>query len=274
MWTDKDREKYKSDGRRYPSDLTDTEWSIIEPLFRGYFTFTADMREVVNACFYLEYTGCQWRALPRDFGPHQTVRTWYDRFRADGVWAQAGADLTRRVREAHGHGSEPATGILDSQSVVSGPQQGERGFDGNKKIRGIKRHVLSCSLGFVLAVVVTPASVHDTKAAEMVLNRAVENGFTIERAKVDAIYTGPTINAVSGLYKVEFQVSSREPEVKGFAPLPLRWRIEATFGTGTNRYRRLTRNLEQHAKSAEDAFELAHFRRVLRVYARDVHSIA
>ena len=281
MWTDKDREKYKSDGRRYPSDLTDAEWSIIEPLFRGYFTFTADMREVVNACFYLEHTGCQWRALPSDFGPHQTVRTWYDRFRADGVWAQAGADLTRRVRQAHGHTSEPTTGILDSQSVVSGPQQGERGFDGNKKIRGIKRHVLSCSLGFVLAVVVTPASVHDTKAAEIVLDRAVENGFTIKCAKVDAIYTGPTINAVSGLYKVEFQIlltlpygSTRETEVKGFAPLPLRWRIEATFGIGRNLYRRLTRNLEQHAKSAEDAFELAHFRRILRVYARDVHSIA
>src|SRR5688572_29491470 len=96
----------------------------------------------------------------------------------------------------------------------------------------------------------TPASVHDTKAAEMVLERAVENGFTIARAKVDAIYTGPTIEAVSGLHKVEFQVSSRETGAKGFAPLPLRWRIEATFGTATNRYRRLTRNLEQHAKSA------------------------
>jgi transposase len=76
------------------------------------------------------------------------------------------------------------------------------------------------------------------------------------------------------LYKVEFQVSTRETGVKGFAPLPLRWRIEATFGTATNRYRRLTRNLEQHAKGAEDAFELAHFRRVLRVYARDVYSIS
>jgi transposase len=140
------------------------------------------MREVVNACFYLEHTGCQWRALPSDFGPHQTVRTWYDRFRADGVWSQADADLTRRVREAHGHALEPTTGILDSQSVVSGPQPGERGFDGNKKVKGIKRHVLSCSLGFILAVIVTPANVHDTKAAEMVLDWAVENGFTIKRA--------------------------------------------------------------------------------------------
>jgi putative transposase len=271
MWTDKGREKYKDDGRRYPSDLTDAEWDIIEPLFRGYVTYTADMREVVNGCFYLEHTGCPWRSLPRDFGPHQTVRTWYDRFRAEGVWAQAGAELTRRVREAHGHAAEPTTGILDSQSVVSGPQKGERGFDGNKRVKGIKRHVLTCSLGFILAIVVTPANVHDTRAAEMVLERAVENGFTIERAKVDAIYTGPAIEAASAAYHVDFQVSTGEPEITGFAPLPLRWRIEATFGTGTNRYRRLTRNLEQHARSAEDAYELAHFRRILRVYARDVY---
>jgi putative transposase len=109
MWTDKDREKYKADGRRYPSDLTDAEWDIIKPLFTGYFTFTADMREVVNGCFYLEHTGCPWRSL-------QTVRTWYDRFRTDGVWADAAAQLTRRVREAHGRSAQPATGIRKASS--------------------------------------------------------------------------------------------------------------------------------------------------------------
>jgi putative transposase len=259
MWTDKDREKYKADDRRYPSDLTDAEWEVIKPLFRDYFTFTADLREMVNACFYLEHTGCPWRSLPTNFGAWQTVRTWYDRFRIDGVWADA-AQLTRRVREAHGHRAEPATAILDSQSVVSGPQQGERGFDGNKKIKGVKRHVLTCSLGFVLAILVTAANVHDTRAAELLLDRAVENGSAVQ--------------AAAHRHNVDFQVSTRESKSGGFAPLPLRWRIEATFGTMTNRYRRLTRNLEQYAKSAEDAFELANFRRVLRVYARDVHSIA
>ena len=84
MWTDKDREKYKADGRRYPSDLTDAEWNVIKPLFQDYFTFTADLREMVNACFYLEHTGCPWRSLPISFGAWQTVRTWYDRFRACG----------------------------------------------------------------------------------------------------------------------------------------------------------------------------------------------
>jgi putative transposase len=176
------------------------------------------------------------------------------------------------ARGAHGRSTEPATGILDSQSVVSGPQHGERGFDGNKKIKGVKRHVLTCSLGFVLAILVTAANVHDTKAAELLLDRAVENGFVLDRVKVDGIYVGPAMRAAGHRHKVDFQVSTRESKSDGFAPLPLRWRID--FGTMTNRYRRLTRNLEQHAKSAEDAFELANFRRVLRVYARDVHSIA
>src|SRR4051812_48104293 len=109
MWTAKDREKYKDDGRRYPSDLTDTEWATIATLFSGCFTFTADIREMVNACFYLEHTGCQWRALPRDFGPWQTVRTWHDRFRADGIWADVTAQLTRTVRKARGRTAEPGS---------------------------------------------------------------------------------------------------------------------------------------------------------------------
>ena len=102
----------------------------------------------------------------------------------------------------------------------------------------------------------------------MVLDRAIENGFTIERAKVDAIYTGPTINAVSGLYKVEFQVSSREPEVKGFAPLPLRWRIEHGLGILTTRTRRLVRDWEQLPEVSETIMLVANLRRLIRAVAR------
>jgi transposase len=74
---------------------------------------------MVNACFYLEHTGCQWRSLPKDFGPWQTVRTWHDRFRADGIWADATALLTRRVRKARGHAAEPGTAIMDSQRILA-----------------------------------------------------------------------------------------------------------------------------------------------------------
>src|SRR6185369_9488424 len=137
MWTAEHRERYKDDGRRYPSDLTDAEWETIAPHFAVYQTLTADRREMVNACLYLHKTGCGWRYLPQDFGPWETVRTWHDRFHDDGIWSEIGGVLTRAVRQQQGHAAEPSTAILDSQSVVSGPQKGERGVDGNKNIKGI-----------------------------------------------------------------------------------------------------------------------------------------
>lgn len=269
MWTMEHRERYKDVGRRYPSDLTDAEWVTVGPLFSDYATLTVDLREMVNACLYLQKTGCQWRYLPKEFGPWETVRSWHDRFRADGLWADVGGLLVRAVRQRRGHAAEPTTAILDSQSVVSGPQKGERGVDGNKRIKGIKRHALCCSLGFLLAVLVTAANVHDTAAAEPLLDRAAENGCAPERVKVDGIYVGPRMAAAAERHDLDVQVSSKGRGVKGFQPLPLRWRIEATFGTQTNRYRRLTRHLEQSHKAAEDAVEIANFHRVLRAYSRE-----
>jgi putative transposase len=273
MWTAEHRERYRDDGRRYPSDLTDAEWATVAPLFSCYETLTVDLREMVNACLYLQRTGCPWRYLPKDFGAWETVRSWHDRFRADGVWADAAALLTRAVRCRRGQSAEPQTAILDSQSVASGPQRGERGVDGNKRVKGIKRHVLTCSLGFVLAVLVTAANVHDTAAAGALLDRAAEDGWAPERVKVDGIYVGPRMAAAAERHDLDVQVSSRQAGTKGFQPLPLRWRIEATFGTQTNRYRRLTRNFEQSPKAAEDAVEIANFHRVLRAYGREQNQI-
>ncbi len=268
MWTDAARERYRDDGRRYPSDLTDAEWQTIEPVLRGYATLTADLREMVNACLYLEKAGCPWRYLPREFGPWQSVRTWHDRFRADGVWTDIAALLTRAVRAQQDRTPEPTTAILDSQSVVSGPQAGPRGVDGNKKVRGIKRHVLTCSLGFVLAVLVTTANAHDTQPVGALLSRAAQNGWTIKRLKVDGIYVGPRMAQAAMQHGVDVQVTTRDPAVRGFRPLPLRWRVEATFGTLGNRWYRLTRNLEQSPAAAEDAVSIANCHRLLRAYNR------
>ena len=115
---------------------------------------------------------------------------------------------------------------------------------------------------------------HDTHGLEPLLDRAAEAGCVLRRVKVDGIYAGPTVRAAGERHGIDFQVSIRESSSRWFAPLPIRWRIEATFGTMTNRYRRLTRNLEQCGEKAEDAFELANFSRVLRVLTRDVHSLA
>ncbi len=283
MWTDAARERYKDDGRRYPSDLTNAEWQTIEPVLRGYATLTADLREMVNACLYLEKAGCPWRFLPKEFGPWQTVRTWHDRFRADGIWTDTAALLTRAVRAKQGREPEPTTAILDSQSAVSGPQArrnaqrlrlGPRGVDGNKEVRGIKRHVLTCSLGFVLAVLVTAANVHDTQPVAALLALAAQGGWAIGRVKVDGIYIGPRMAQAAQDHGVDVQVTTRDADVKGFKPLPLRWRIEATFGTLSNRWHRLTRNLEQSPAAAEDAVSIANCHRLLRAYHRPEYIVA
>ena len=269
MWTAEHRERYKDDARRYPSDLTDAQWSAVAPLFADYSTLTADLREIVNACLYLQKTGCQWCFLPKEFGPWQTVRTWHDRFNEDGVWTDVAALLTRAVRRRRGHEAEPTTAILDSQSVTSGPQRGERGVDGNKRIRGIKRHVLTCSLGFVLAVLVTSANLHDTAPVAALLDRAAANGWAPKHLKVDGSYTGDRMQDATRPHGLDVQIASRPADAKGFTPLPLRWRIEATFGTLTNRYRRLTRNLEQSTPAAEDAVAIANGHRLLRAFTQN-----
>ena len=232
----------------------------------SYNTLTADLREMVNACLYLEKAGCPWRFLPKEFGPWQTVRTWHDRFRSDGIWTDIAGLLTRAVRAKRGRVPEPTTAILDSQSVSSGPQAGPRGVDGNKKVRGIKRHVLTCSLGFVLAVLVTTANMHDTQPVAALLALAAGNGWSIKRVKVDGIYIGARMAQAAADHGVDVQVTTRERDQKGFKPLPLRWRIEATFGTLSNRWHRLTRNVEQSTAAAEDAVSIANCHRLLRAY--------
>lgn len=268
MWTVEHRERYKPDERRYPSDLSDAEWAAIAPLFTEYRPVLHDIREIVNGCFYLAAEGCRWRSVPKEFGPWQTVRGYWDRFQRDGIWAEAAARLTPQARRRLGKNTEPTTAIVDSQSVPAGPQKGERGVDGNKKIKGIKRHVLTCSFGFVLAVFVTAASLHDTRGLAPLLERATAAGWTLRRVKVDGIYLGPTVDETSVSHRVDIQVSQRDPGTKGFEPLPIRWRIEATFGTLSNRHRRLTRHLEQSAAAAENVVEIANLRRVLRAITR------
>src|SRR3954469_13686913 len=250
------------------SDLTDAEWELVRSLFETYPTLTKDIRAMVDGCLYLGAEGCRWRSLPKDFGPWQTVRGYWDRFRRDGVWADVAALLTPAARARLGKAPAPSTGIVDSRSVTSGPQKGERGVDGNKKVRGIKRHLLTCSFGFVLAVLVSAANLHDTHGLGPLLERAAEAGWDLRRVKVDAIYAGPVVRAAADRHAVDVQVSLRDPTARGFAPLPVRWRIEATFGTLTNRYRRLTRNLEQSGEAAENVVEPANLRRVLRVLTR------
>ena len=226
MWTARDREIHREDGRRYPSDLSDEEWSLTSSFFANYRPLSATIREIVEACLYLVVEGCRWRALPRDFPPWQTVRWWWDRFRREGVWEAAAHAMTPVARTAAGRNAAPRTGLVNTRSVRRGPQKGERGWDGAKKLNGRKRQVLTCSAGFLLAVPVTVASVHDKHGVDPLLARAGAAGWRPRRPIGDGSYAGEDVTGEAARHGATFTVASRPRRRTGFVPIPLRWRVE------------------------------------------------
>ena len=268
MWTEEQRDRYRVERKRYPSDLTDAEWTQIEDLFASYESYSHTLRELVNACLYLSAEGCRWLSLPKDFPPSGTVRWWWDRFHREGVWERASARLVRLARLAGGRTAVPSTGLIDSQSVRCGPQAGPRGTDGGKRVHGRKRHVLTCSIGLLLAVLVTAANRHDSRAVTPLLARAATAGWTLVRLVGDDAYAGQPVAQEAARYGMAVQIAAQPTDSPGFTPIPLRWRVEATFGILTTRYRSLTRDWTTTPEAAENALWIANTRRALKIVVR------
>nr|WP_294529435.1 IS5 family transposase [uncultured Rhodopila sp.] len=207
MWTEEHRKRYRRGPCRYPSDVTDDQWASIEHLFYSYVTLTADMREMVNADLYIAKTGCGWEYLPVNFGAWQTVRTWHDRFRRDGVWEQAMELLTPKARCKLGKNERPETMIIDSQSISAGPQAGPRGTDGGKKRRGIKRHLGACSAGLLLGIMATAANVHDSKILVPLVDMVKEKYPSIVRVVADSAYAGAELESALLERGIELQIA-------------------------------------------------------------------
>ena len=228
----------------YPSDLTDAQWAIVEPLLPRLVPAgaprTTSFREVLDAIFYLLANGCKWSALPHDFPPEGTVRDYFHQWRRNGLWERIHDTLRRQVREQVGKEPEPSAGSVDSQSAKAARTGGMRGYDAGKKINGIKRHILVDTLGLILAVVVHPANIQDRDGAKLVFEKAKFKGTWPRMLRVwaDGGYAGKLIEWVFAFCQWVLEIVKRSDDVKGFKLLPKRWVVERTFSWLSN-YRRL-----------------------------------
>src|SRR5512144_461449 len=221
--------------QHYPSDVTDEQWPLIEPHLPaarpGGRPRTTDMRDVVDAIFHILRTGCQWRYLPVDFPPKSTVWRYFDRWRSDGTLAKIHDLLRRNVRAAEKPYHPRTTASVDSQSVDASSGGEQRGRDNAKNVDGRKRHIVVDSLGLLLAVLVTAASVDDAAAAPALFARLDGQPMgKVRRMYADAkdpnftLYEWAAANARWGL-----SIVRRTEGKRGWGKLPIRWTAERTF---------------------------------------------
>jgi len=242
--------------KRYPSDLTDAQWALADPLLSDPKLHgnkaTRDKRELVNAILYLLRTGCAWRQLPKDFPPWETVYWWFARWRDDGSLDSLHDELRIEVRRRAGRNEQPSAGCLDAQSIKGADTvpASTRGYDAGKKTGGRKRHIVVDTMGLLLVVTVTAASVQDRDGAVGTLARLFERCTTVRYIWADGGYAGKLVEAARWFCGITMEIVKKKEGQRGFEILPRRWVVERTFAWIT-KCRRLDHDYERLVETSE-----------------------
>jgi len=245
----------------YPSDITDTQWALIEPhipVYPGGRPRKTDTRDVVDAVFYILRTGCQWRYLPNNFPPKSTVWRFFDEWRHNGTLDVIHDILRRKARTAEKPYHPRTSASVDSQSVDTTSGGEERGRDNAKNVDGRKRHIVVDSMGLLLAVLVTAASVDDAKAASELFGRLEGQPMgKVVRMYADTKYHNFALYEwVEDHAPWELAIVRRPAGSEGWVKLPIRWTVERTFAW-LGRCRRLSKDREKSVRSSEAFVKLA-----------------
>jgi putative transposase len=256
----------------YPTDMTDDQWELISPLLPGAKPGgrprSTALRAVVNAVFYLVVTGCAWRMLPNDFPAWQTVYHYFRAWRLEGTWERIHHQFVVWFRVLQGHDPAPSAASMDSQSVKTGTLGLKAiGFDGGKKVKGHKRHLMVDTFGLILMVVVTAANISDQQGAKLIFERLKAWPQRIKRLVliwVDGTYEGVDfMKWTMDTYRWILETVKRSDDAKGFVLLPKRWVVERTWGW-LNWSRRLSKDYEVLTETSETVIYIAMIRILLR----------
>lgn len=255
----------------YETDLTDENWEFIrsfvekntrQPRGPGRPT-EVDLRQVVNAILYKIRTGCQWRLIPSDFPARGTIRYYFDIWTEDGTIKRIHTVTREQLRHKEGRNPQPSAAIIDTQTVKTTEAGGERGYDGNKKINGRKRHILVDTEGNLLAVVSHSAAMQDRDGAEHLFGLYHQQFPELQKVWADGSYTGDIREFIKDSYDITLEVVEKQPDQKGFVLLPRRWVVERTFAW-LGRCRGLSKEYERYEKYSESMMYLASLQRMLK----------
>jgi len=246
--------------KNYPTNLTEKQWQVIKNIYHDDRKRKHDMKEIFNALFYLLKTGCQWRMLPADFAPWNTVYYYYRQWKKNGLIEEIHEALRNLVRKKAGRHESPSAACIDSRSVKTTRSGGEcRGVDGGKKTKGRKHHIVTDTLGLLLVVVVHAANVHDSKAALDVINRLKGRFNRLSKIFADGGYRGELVDNVKRIFGWIIDIVMRSDQDKEFKVLPKRWVVERTFAWFES-YRRLSKDYEYLTDTSETMIRLAMIR--------------